>query len=160
MEREYVLCLLFKRDLTELVMLRKNRSVYAGKLNFVGGKIDPEDILNVPHQDCTLFKDGSFPCCYYVYNAVNREVKEETALTLSDLHFMLSISFYTGTLLHVFYAVLNKGDSFTQIEDESLCWVPVERLLNSVNDEEIAGEGNNAFFTRLALNMIEGVDAV
>lgn len=136
MEPEYVLVLLFDNSKQNVVMMLKNRGPYPGALNFVGGKVE----ANEP-----------------IWKAAIRETLEETQIRIPrhKMVYMLTLTLYTGVVLHVFYSLLYDGQTFTQVEDEELQWVATTRVLNSVNDRSIAGEGNNAFFTRFALNLME-----
>jgi len=65
MEKQYVLGFCFSRDKEEVVLIRKNRPEWQkGKLNGVGGKIEPEDASPL--------------------HAMVREFKEETGVDTID----------------------------------------------------------------------------
>ena len=92
---------LFSPDKDEVLLLLKNRGPYTGAWNGVGGKVE----------------DGEHS---YIRSAV-REVEEETGVKLiaSDLQYLLSCNFMTGTALHVFTGIVDK-DAPRQCESEQI----------------------------------------
>lgn len=136
--KEYTLIFIFDHSLSSVLLVNKRRGNYPDKWNGIGGKIDPED--HSPRR------------------AAIREMMEETGLTplsLSSFDPLCFTSYPSGTKLHVYYGVLNEGETFSQLEDEVLFMHAVDTLPN-VSSPIWAGEGSPAYFINASLIAIKG----
>lgn len=148
---------LFTPDLTEVLMVNKNRGPYPNRLNGVGGKFD-EDL------------DGQFTDNPLTRNTLSawREICEETLanLRLSQIDWLATEIFPPGNQppwgdgecieLWVFCSIVEKSH-IVQVEDEPLVWVKVNDILKIPPNENIfsqyrlAGSGNIPYFINLAI---------
>lgn len=147
---------LFTADLSEVLMIHKNRGPYPNTINGVGGKYDSTldhiyggfEQLNVKH-------------------SASREIQEEASSIIrdEDLYFVLCEIFPDGditpwnpdhfTELWVFCGIVNK-DEVSQKEDEKLEWFKTEDIISSsVRNESIAGNGNVPYFVNLAVRLLQ-----
>jgi ADP-ribose pyrophosphatase YjhB (NUDIX family) len=136
---EYTLIFIFKHDLQHVLLVDKKKGPYIDMLNGVGGKLDSTD--NSP-------RDGAL-----------REVDEETGFLESDFQTfdrLLTASYPSGTVLHVFYGRLRdiEGLEFAQKEIEPLGWWYTPACYNLLN-MNFAGEGGPAYFIRASIMAME-----
>lgn len=144
----YTVCFLFSLDKTEVLLIRKDRTDFAGKYNGVGGKV----------------KAGES----FIKSAL-REIKEETGANVaSTLEWLGALSLPwdclchdpEGCTLHFFGAVVSKKEVSQQVgETEELKWFPVDYVLDApvLGDAWLAGEGDVQYFIRQALRKFEEV---
>jgi len=152
-QREYTVCLLFSRDLAHVLLQRKKKTDYAGKLNGTGGKLEP----------------GETPeAC------ARREIKEETGLSGLDPFLWLgtlSIPFncdnHTTSInpaapacvLHYYASIIPAGTEPKAPEGgEELVLVPTDDVLAApTGDARFAGDGDLQYFTRKAADMLRSL---
>lgn len=134
--KDYTLIFLFTKDevYPEVLLQLKNRGPYPGKLNGVGGKIEPDEDP--------------------IAGAI-REVREETGADVSqNLFRYASLTYYhTQVNLHVFFALVDKTEVH-QIEDEPLRWTPVHDVLKQPDNPSLAGNGNTYAFIKDIIDLI------
>lgn len=105
----------------KLLMCKRSKDPYKGKLNFVGGKIEPGE-------------EG--------LAAAYRELCEETAITAQDIqltHLMDFTYHLSNCYLEVYAGRLNKAVHVSGEENE-LCWEETDQ--DFFNTHLFAGEGN------------------
>lgn len=148
---DYTVCVLFDGYLRNVLLVRKARTDFKGKLNGVGGRVEP----------------GEDP-----YEGALREIYEETGLSPQDLKSLglvrlaklgellvpedckthdaaCRLHYYTGAVKTVSVAEA-KGR-----RDEPLSWVPWEAVAGSgTASQEYAGGGDLAYFTAAARRKI------
>lgn len=119
--RKVNIILVFNREEDKILMCKRKKDPFKGKLNFVGGKVEPnEDELH----------------------AAYRELEEETGLTKDDITLTNLMNFeykISGTELEAYAGKLNK-DVRLKEELNSLYWISKDEDFNNLN--KFAGEGN------------------
>ncbi len=113
--------LVYNKDENKILMCKRAKEPYKGKLNLVGGKVEPgEDELN----------------------AAYRELQEETAITKDDItlfHIMNFQYIISNMELEVYMGTLNKEVKLVK-EVNELYWVSKNE--NFFDSNKFAGEGN------------------
>ncbi len=105
-EKQYVAGFLFSRDLQHVVLIEKNKPDWqAGKMNGVGGKIEPGE---TPEQ------------------AMRREFNEEAGVDVPDWKAFCVLN-WRGGAIHFFRAVGNVSECYTKT-DEVIRRIPTEYL--------------------------------
>ena len=119
--RKVNIILVFNKEEDKILMCKRKKDPFKGKLNFVGGKVEPnEDELH----------------------AAYRELEEETGLTKDDITLTNLMNFeykISGTELEAYAGKLNK-DVRLKEELNSLYWISKDEDFNNLN--KFAGEGN------------------
>lgn len=119
--RKVNIILVFNREEDKILMCKRKKDPFKGKLNFVGGKVEPnEDELH----------------------AAYRELEEETGITKDDITLTNLMNFeykISGTELEAYAGKLNK-DVRLKEELNSLYWISKDEDFNNLN--KFAGEGN------------------
>lgn len=150
LQREYTVCLLFDRKLTTVLLQRKRKTDYAGKLNGTGGKLEP----------------GETP-----ERCARREIQEETGLsgldpflwlgTLSlpfncDNHAASAAPADPACVLHYYAGIIPDGAVPTAPEGgEALVPVPLSQVVSAgTTDPRFAGDGDLQYFARKAADML------
>lgn len=135
----YVVGFLFDEKSDDVVLIRKKRpSWQAGKLNGVGGHVEP----------------GELPL-----DAIIREFKEETGILIEDWTYFANLSGYNSTDVwdvNFYWSVCDRcGKNFqlTQMTDEFVNWVDLKTIL--YNRKCIP---NLRWLVPMALNNINGID--
>lgn len=133
MAKNYTICILLNKDLSKTLLIKKAEAkLFGGKYNGLGGKIEAGE---TPAQACV------------------REVFEESneLITLKNPTHMATLTFpYENPIyLHAFYDVIDEVQ-IPQNREGTPQWLPVEFLLD-FNNESVVGNGNMAYFCRLAL---------
>ena len=133
MEKNYCVCILFNKDLTKTLLIKKAEGkLFAGMFNGLGGKLEQGE---TPEEACI------------------REIFEE-----SNEKIKLTNPFHLATLtfphkqvinLHAFYDVIDEVELGENREGEAH-WKPVEFLLDFKN-QLVVGYGNLAYLCKLAL---------
>lgn len=111
----------FNKDMSKILMCKREKEPYKGMYNLVGGKIEKAD-------------DG--------LNEAYRELKEETNICKNDikLNCFMNITYVKWNKeLEVYYGILNKDVKLIE-EVNKLEWIPI--VDNYFNMEKYAGEGN------------------
>lgn len=122
----YTVIYLFDKSLKQVCLIHKNKSIYAGKLNGVGGKRALDETL----LECAI-----------------RKTKEETGVDITDdLQHLHSTIFADSTELWtelwVGCAAVNKTD-VKQMTDEELEWFNLDEIFSRrIDDNGLAGEGD------------------
>ena len=128
--RKVNIILVFNKEEDKILMCKRKKDPFKGKLNFVGGKVEPnEDELH----------------------AAYRELEEETGITKDDITLTNLMNFeykISGTELEAYAGKLNK-DVRLKEELNSLYWISKDEDFNNLN--KFAGEGN-------ILNMLKQVE--
>lgn len=113
--------LVYNKEEDKILMCKREKEPYKGKLNLVGGKVEPnEDEL------------------YAAY----RELQEETGITSSDIKLTHIMNFQydiTNIELEVYTGKLNKDIALIE-EVNKLYWI--DKNENFFDLEKYAGEGN------------------
>ena len=113
--------LVYNKDENKILMCKRAKEPYKGKLNLVGGKVEPgEEELN----------------------AAYRELQEETAITKDDItlfHIMNFQYIISNMELEVYMGTLNKEVKLVK-EVNELYWVSKNE--NFFDSNKFAGEGN------------------
>jgi 8-oxo-dGTP diphosphatase len=139
---EYVLGFLFSPDLSRVVLIRKERPTWqAGKLNGVGGKVDPgED----------------------AHTAMVREFREETGVQIPEWYQFATIGgpdaahdHISDFKLSVFYAISVFYDIVTSMTDERVTIYRVEHLM----DADAVTVPNVRWLLQMALSLTRGEGA-
>lgn len=119
--RKVNIILVFNKEEDKILMCKRKKDPFKGKLNFVGGKVEPnEDELH----------------------AAYRELEEETGITKDDITLTNLMNFeykISGTELEAYAGKLNK-DVRLKEELNSLYWISKDEDFNNLNN--FAGEGN------------------
>lgn len=119
--RKVNIILVFNKEEDKILMCKRKKDPFKGKLNFVGGKVEPnEDELH----------------------AAYRELEEETGITKDDITLTNLMNFeykISGTELETYAGKLNKDVSLKE-ELNSLYWISKDEDFNNLN--KFAGEGN------------------
>lgn len=101
----YVAGFLFSPDKAWVALVRKNKPAWqAGKLNGIGGKIEP----------------GETPA-----QAMCREFREEAGLDLSDWREFCTLKWGNHAIIHFFTSVIPNGERIHSNEDEYIDWYSV-----------------------------------
>jgi 8-oxo-dGTP diphosphatase len=130
---QLVLGFLFSEDLKTVVLLEKLKPAWqAGKLNGLGGKVEPGE-----HPD----------------DAMRREFLEEGGLDISDWRGFARVTDTDNFNMHVYYATGNVLMAQT-METEKVSVVPVEAILLG----ESNAVGNLPFLIAMALGMLRQQD--
>ena len=111
----------FDKEKEKVLVCRRRKNPYKGLLNFVGGKLEPDE--------------DSAAAAY-------RELREETGITDHDISLthLMDLTYFTWDLkLEVFFGWLNKSVSLKE-EVNELLWVDKEQ--NCFDMSHFAGEGN------------------
>lgn len=155
-KHEYTVCFLFDDALENVLLVRKNRTAFQGRLNGVGGEIDYDTPpYETPNQGAI------------------REIQEETGIAYEDLQSMgltriarlgmLSLPHDCkhpdgdGCVLHYYAAAMKHGVKHTEKTDtgEELVMEPVEDILASnVKSTRYAGDGDLPYFVNAGLNVL------
>jgi len=138
MAKEYCVCILFNKSLDKTLLIHKAEGkLYGGKYNGLGGKLE---LGETPEQACI------------------REIWEESdeMIKLVNPNYIAALYFpYEKPInLHVFYDVIDELNIPENREGE-LVWKPNEFLLD-LNNDAVVGNGNMAYFGKLALLNIAG----
>ena len=113
--------LVYNKEEDKILMCKRAKEPYKGKLNLVGGKVEENE--------------GKLEAAY-------RELKEETGITDQDIkltHIMNFQYLISDIELEVFTGRLNKDIKLVE-EVNQLCWV--DKKENFFDFNKYAGEGN------------------
>lgn len=145
--KQYTVVMLLNSDGSKVLLQLKDRTLYKGKLNGTGGKVE----------------DGETPeqCAY-------REIAEETSLQPKDIDRLT----WLGTLILPeqcddryedmlpelwFYSGIVKDENLVHkpdTETERLFWCDIDGYDIVTNGIELAGEGNIPYFVRTARRLL------
>lgn len=126
----------YDQDLQKILMCRRRKNPYKGKLNFVGGKLEPGE--------------GSLDAAY-------RELLEETAITEQDIclvHLMDMVYHTYGMKIEVYTGRLNRDVTVSGSEND-LLWVDAHGDFTDMNT--YAGEGNIAHIIEMIRDDIHNI---
>lgn len=143
---DYTVCILLDSGLEQALLVRKARTDFEGRLNGVGGRVEPEEDP---------------------YDGALREIYEETGLSPQDLESLGLVRLaklgellvpedcktHDGACRLHYYAGAVKDAALGCIRpaEEALEWTPVDRIIGSRPDStEFAGNGDLAYFTYAA----------
>lgn len=115
------LVVVLDKENKSVLLCKRRKNPYKGLLNFVGGKLEPDE--------------DSAAAAY-------RELREETGITDADISLthLMDLTYFTWDLkLEVFFGWLNKRVSLKE-EVNELLWVDKEQ--NYFDMSHFAGEGN------------------
>lgn len=140
--KAYTVNFLFTSNGEEVLLIRKNKTTFKGKLNGIGGEIE----------------ENETPICGAI-----REIKEETGATLNadELHWLgtLTLPFDSKTaqnnqcILHYYCGVVDKNKVSQQPgETEKLIWMPTIEVINAnALDVRFAGDGDVSYMVLAAV---------
>lgn len=117
----YNCVIIYSKDESMLLFCKRMKNPYKGKLNLVGGKIEPGE-------------DGFF--------AAYRELREETGIDREDvsLRHMMDFTYYNqDCYVEVYVGTLNKK-TILKPEQHPLIWLSTDENFFDLN--KFAGEGN------------------
>ena len=115
------LVVVLDKENKSVLLCKRRKNPYKGLLNFVGGKLEPDE--------------DSAAAAY-------RELREETGITDADISLthLMDLTYFTWDLkLEVFFGWLNKSVSLKE-EVNELLWVDKEQTYFDMS--HFAGEGN------------------
>ena len=121
MDKRMNVIVVFSPDRTKLLFCLRRKDPYKGKLNFVGGKIEPGEESD---------------------HAARRELEEETGLTPADIdlvHVLDMDSFLCSIHLEAWYGVM-KRDVPLREEKNPLLWLPADGSFTDLT--RYAGNGS------------------
>lgn len=105
---QYVAGFLIFRATNEVLLIRKNRPAWqAGRLNGIGGKIEP----------------GETPL-----EAMRREMREESGLDIGDWQNFAILEGKGRYVVHMFRAFAEEQPAATSLTDETVLWAPISWL--------------------------------
>ena len=151
--KKYTVIPLFNIDGSEVLLIKKDRTAFKGRLNGVGGKIE----------------DGETP-----EQGAYREIEEETSLKPEQVKNLT----WLGTLTLPeqcdnankdkypelwFYSGIVKDQSLAHApenETEPVAWYMLNKDDNVITHLELAGDGNLEYFIRRARRLLFGEAAV
>lgn len=113
--------LVYNNTQDKILMCKREKEPYKGKLNLVGGKLEPNE---------------------NELNAAYRELQEETGITRKDINLTHIMNFQykiSDLELEVFAGILNKNVDLIE-EANKLYWMDKEE--NFFDLDKFAGEGN------------------
>ena len=113
--------LVYNNTQDKILMCKREKEPYKGKLNLVGGKLEPNE---------------------NELNAAYRELQEETGITRKDINLTHIMNFQykiSDLELEVFAGILNKNVDLIE-EANKLYWIDKEE--NFFDLDKFAGEGN------------------
>lgn len=119
--KKYNVIIVYNKEENKLLMCKREKEPYKGKLNLVGGKVE---------------KDEDELCAAY------RELKEETGITNNDIILFNIMNFQykiTDIELEVYVGKLNKTIELVE-EVNKLYWI--NKNENFFDLDKFAGEGN------------------
>lgn len=140
----YTVCILICRETEKVLLIKKDRTDFAGRYNGIGGKLE--------------YRENP------ALGAI-REIKEETGADVTGrLHKLgkLQISYDCachdpqGCTLHYFTADIAEEEVSQQPgETEKLTWFPIASVISiPARSKTLAGDGDLQYFTNMALNRI------
>lgn len=133
MAKNYTICILFNKELTKTLLIKKvSGKLYGNRYNSLGGKIEEGETLTQA-------------CVREVFEESENLIKLENPKHIATLTF----PYETPINLHTFYDVVNEVQ-IPENREGTPEWVPVEFLLD-FNNEQVVGNGNLSYFCRLAL---------
>lgn len=121
---------------SHVLMCMRSKDPYKGKLNFVGGKVEPGE--------------SSLDAAY-------RELYEETTITPDDISLMhlMDMTYYTYRIqIQVFIGRLNK-ELFVRGDENPLVWLDAGSNFEDMN--RFAGEGNIAHIIEMIRDDIDNL---
>ncbi|XMB67651.1 NUDIX domain-containing protein [Mycoplasmatota bacterium zrk1] len=138
---EYVLGMVFDPSREHLLMIKRHINPYQGKINGIGGKVDKDENPT---------------------EAMVRELKEETNYDLDKLstfEFIMTVNFKEdNSKLHVFYMKTKKKYpiEIRYSHEGTFNWYNIKKHnLFDAQDDNIAGEGSIAFFTKFIIDLMD-----
>lgn len=149
---EYTVCFLFSHDLARVLLVRKNATEFAGRLNGVGGELEDDE--------------PSYKCA-------DREILEETGIApsgfrslglvrnvcLGSLSLPRDCKYKTGKCVLHYYAGALKPETVPlekTDKGEDLVWEPVgDVLAATVDSDRYAGNGDLPYFVNMALQELK-----
>lgn len=149
---EYTVCFLFSHDLQQVLLVRKNATDFAGRLNGVGGELEKGE---------------------QAYTCAGHEIREETGISddglrslglvrlapLGTLSLPHDCKYGSGkAVLHYFAGALKNGAVPAEKTDkgEDLVWSRVSEVLASgVDSDEYAGNGDLPYFVNAGLSALK-----
>ncbi len=119
--KKYNVILVYNKNQDKILMCKREKNPYKGKLNLVGGKVEPDESE---------------------FNAAYRELNEETGITKNDIELNYLMNFQYKNLdmeLEFFSGKLNKDVELKE-EVNSLLWI--DKNENFYDLKKFAGDGN------------------
>ena len=113
--------MVFNKENNKILMCKREKEPYKGKLNLVGGKVEQDEDEMI---------------------AAYRELQEETGITNNDIDLKHLMNFQYNKLdmeLEVYFGKLNKDVTLIE-EVNKLYWIDKDE--NFFDMEKFAGEGN------------------
>lgn len=133
MSKNYSVCVLFNKDLTKTLLIKKAEGkLFAGMYNGLGGKLEQGE---TPVESCVR----------EVWEESNELIKLTNPVHICTINYPLE----TPINLHAFYDVIDEIN-LPENREGTAEWLPVEFLLD-FNNAKVVGEGNLAYFCRKAL---------
>ncbi len=119
--RKLNVIIVYNKNKSKILMCKRKKEPYKGKLNLVGGKVEENE---------------------NEIEAAYRELKEETGITKEDIKLIHLMNFQyvtTDMELEVYFGNLNKEKELIE-EVNKLYWI--DKNLNFFDINKYAGEGN------------------
>lgn len=136
--KNYCVCILLNKELTKTLLIKKAQGKwFGGMYNGLGGKLEPGETP----------KDA---CIREIWEESNGKIALKNPFHLATLTFPREVVIN----LHAFYEIVDEVELDKNVEGETE-WHPVSFLADFDNDR-IVGDGNLAYFYRLACKHING----
>ena len=149
----YCVCFLFTPDFEEVLLIKKNKTDFAGRLNGVGGKQNPHEY---PHE-CALREIKEETGCILQPRRTAADGPDHTLMHLAQvkLHTDCAHSGDDCAVLDFWMSVVEKDEPSQQPgETEHLVWMPVSKVLSTPTKNDLfAGDGDVQYMINLALRM-------
>lgn len=126
----------YNQSRTRVLMCQRRKDPYKGKLNFVGGKVEPGE-------------KG--------IDAAYRELLEETSITSKDIRLihLMDMNYYTYQIqIQVYTGRLNK-DLEVDGDENQLLWLDADSNFEDMS--RFAGEGNIAHIIEMICDDIDNI---
>ena len=126
--KKYNVSVIFDKTQKKLLMCKREKEPFKGKLNIVGGKVEPDESED---------------------EAAYRELYEETGISKSDINLtrVLDFKYYLSNIELEVYCGFLKKDVILKEEINKLLWV--DRSENFCDTEKFAGENNIEHIIRM-----------
>ena len=145
--KKYTVCLIFNEDGSKVLLQLKDRTRFKGKLNGVGGKVEPHETP----------LGGAY-----------REIKEETSLTMEDipnLRWIATLTVceqcddkYNDMYPELFFFAGSTKDMSKahkpRTESEDIGWFDIKNNKIDVPESKLAGDGNLDYMAKLAIRVL------
>lgn len=149
---EYTVNFLFTSDLKNVLLIRKNRTAFKGKLNGVGGELNPgEQPLRCALRE--IFEETGLKPENLIEIDDGRQLKWLGTLILPE---DCKYGAHDGCKLHYFAGLIRKNDENNlKPAEEALVLEPVQKVITATpGNLEYAGNGDLAYFVSAGIRTL------